>query len=146
MSNRDIAPTARRVAGADLGFALLRVVVGATFVAHGLLKALAFGLAGTAGFFAHLGAPLPHVTSVLIIALECVGGLALVLGFLTRPLAALFACDMVGAILFARIRGGFFLPNGAEFEILLLACALAFALAGSGPLSLDALIDRRRAR
>ncbi len=49
-----------------------------------------------------------------------------------------------GAIVLARIKGGFFRPNGAELEILLVACALAIALAGAGPWSADALIGRRR--
>ncbi len=128
----------------DLGFTLLRVAVGLTFLAHGLLKLFVFGRAGTAGFFAHVGAPFPAVSSVLIMALETLGAAALVIGLFTRVVAALFACDMVGAIVLARIKGGFFLPNGAEFEILLLACALAFALAGAGPWSVDASIGRRR--
>ncbi|HEX9109689.1 MAG TPA: DoxX family protein [Longimicrobiales bacterium] len=131
---------------ADLGFTLLRVVVGLTFVAHGALKVFMMGHAGTAGFFAHLGVPFPGTTSVLIMALECLGGLALVFGLFTRVLAFLLACDMAGAILFAKLRGGFFAPNGAELEILLLACALAFALGGGGPWSLDALLDRRHHR
>ena len=136
----------RESTAADIGFTILRVVVGLTFVAHGALKAFAFGRAGTAAFFAHVGAPFPSVTSVLVTALELIGALALTFGLFTRVLAFLLACDMVGAILLAKIKGGFFAPSGAELEILLLACALAFALAGGGPWSLDALIDRRHHR
>lgn len=138
LSGNRSAPTA------DLGLTLLRVVVGLTFLAHGLLKLFVFGRAGTAGFFAHVGAPFPAVTSMLVMALESLGAAALVVGLFTRVVAALLACDMIGAIVLARIKGGFFLPNGAEFEILLLACALALALAGAGPWSVDALIRRRR--
>ena len=136
--------TETRPAAANGGLTLLRVVVGLTFLAHGLLKALVFGHAGMTAFFTHLGVPFPGTTGALITVLECIGGLALALGLFTRVVSLLFACDMVGAILLARIKGGFFLPNGAEFEILLLACALAFALAGAGPWSADALIARRR--
>lgn len=131
---------------ADAGFTLLRVAVGLTFVAHGFLKAFVFGHAGTVAFFTQVGAPFPGVTSVLITALECVGGLALAFGLFTRVLAFLLACDMVGAILLVKLKGGFFAPAGAELEILLLACALAFALGGGGPWSLDALLDRRHHR
>ncbi len=133
----------RSATGTDFGVAVLRIAVGLTFLAHGLLKGLGMGFAGTAGFFAQVGAPFPAVTSVLIIVLESVGGLLLVLGLLTRPVGVLLACDMLGAIVLAR-HDGFFAPKGGELEILLLSCALALALAGAGAWSLDALIARRR--
>ncbi len=129
---------------ADAGFTILRAVVGLFFLAHGVLKLFVMGHAATSGFFAHLGIPVPGITSLLITLLECVGGLALAFGLFTRALAFLLACDMVGAILLVKIKDGFFAPKGAELEILLLACVLAFALAGGGPWSLDDLIHRRR--
>ena len=44
---------------ASIGLAILRIVTGLVFVAHGYQKLLAMGTAGTAGAFTHMGAPLP---------------------------------------------------------------------------------------
>jgi putative oxidoreductase len=122
----------------DLALALLRIVVGGVFIAHGLMKLLSFGYAGTTGFFTKLGIPLPGVAAAVVIIVECLGGLALVLGAGARIAAALLAIDMLGAIYFAKLHGGFFAPNGFEFELTLLAASLALALGGAGTASVDA--------
>ncbi len=75
-----------------------------------------------------------------------VGGAAIIIGLLTRPVAALLACDMAVAIAVAKLRGGFFAPSGFELEIMLLAGSLSLALLGPGSPSVDALLRRRRAR
>lgn len=127
------------------GLALLRAVTGAIFTAHGCVKIFTTGIAGVAGFFGQVGAPLPGVTAPLVAVLEFGGGIALLLGFCTRPLAALFVLDMLGAIVLVKAKGGFLAPDGLEFELLLGVAAATLALAGGGRPSVDGYLAGRRA-
>lgn len=124
------------------GITVLRVVVGIIFVAHGFQKITGFGLAGTAGFLGSLGIPLPGVAAGLLIATELVGGLALILGLATRAAAVALAFSMVVALLTVHLQAGFFLPNGFEYVLVLLAANVALALTGAGALAIDPLVTR----
>lgn len=129
----------------DAGLAVLRVVTGIIFAAHGGQKLFVYGFEGVAGAFGQMGIPLAGITGPLTGLVEFLGGLALIAGLLTRLAGLGLAITMAGAILFVHLAAGFFLPNGYEFALALLGAAIALALTGGGRYSLDALIARRRA-
>ena len=129
----------------EIGLALLRIILGVVFFAHGYLKFFKMGMDGVVGFFTSLGIPAPVLAAWGVTMLEMVGGLLLILGIFTPFLGVLFAMDMAGAILFAKRGAGFFAPKGYEFELTLLIASLALALAGPGAAALQNVF-RRRAR
>src|SRR5215467_160155 len=96
----------------DYTLAVLRVVLGVVFFAHGAQKALGwFGGPGwdatVAGFTGHMGIPAPF--AVLAICAEFLGGIGLVLGFLTRVAAFGIAVNMCVAIAMVHGPNGFFM-------------------------------------
>jgi putative oxidoreductase len=125
----------------SLGLAVLRVAAATIFIRHGTQKLFVFGFAGVTGAFTQMGVPLPGITGPLIGVLEVFGGIALALGFLTRPLAIAFVCDMLGAILLVQMKRGF---ANYELEFLLLGSSVALLLAGPGRYSVDALLFGRK--
>ena len=128
----------------DAGLATLRVVLAIIFVAHGAQKVFQFGIAGVTQGFTQMGIPLPAITAPLVAGLELVGGVLLLVGLFTRPIALLLAIDMVAAAVLVHLRNGFFLPNGYEFTLILFAASLALVMTGPGELSLDAMIAKCR--
>jgi putative oxidoreductase len=117
----------------------LRLVVGLVFAVHGGQKLFGFGLAGAAGFLGSLGVPIPTVAAPVLVAVELLGGIALIAGAWTRIVAALLASDMLVVILTVHLRGGFFVPEGVEFVLTLFAACLTLAGLGAGPCSVDAM-------
>lgn len=122
----------------DWAMVPLRLGVGLVFLMHGYQKLFVFGIDGTTSFMAGVGVPAPKVAAVLITALELLGGLALIAGFLTRWVALLLAADMAVAILAVKLTGGFFAPQGFELEFTLLVALLTLAATGPGGFSVDA--------
>ena len=119
------------------GVAVLRGVVGLVFVAHGLQKAFITGLAAVAGSMNQFGLPWPMAAAFVATAFEVVGGLALIGGFLTRWAAIPLGIEMLVAAALVHRPAGFFLPNGYEFALTLLAACAALTLLGSGACALD---------
>ncbi|MGH7446285.1 MAG: DoxX family protein [Longimicrobiales bacterium] len=130
----------------NAGLTLLRVVTGLIFAMHGWQKLFQFGLEGVTSGFAEMGVPLPAITAPGVSLLELVGGIALIVGLLTRVFSALLAIDMIGAILIVHLAAGFFLPEGYEFALIMFAASAALALMGAGAWSVDHVIASRRNR
>ena len=122
---------------AGWGLVPLRLVVGLAFLMHGGQKLFVYGVSGTSAFFGSLGIPAPLAAAVLVSLVEFLGGVALLLGFLTRWAALLLACDMIVAIVTVHIRHGFFVPEGIEFPLILLGATLTLLLAGPGAAAID---------
>lgn len=138
-----ITPSFPNVHRIDLALLLLRVAVGAIFVAHGFQKFFLYTLPGTTEAFTQMGVPLPGLTAPLVATLELLGGLALVTGFLTRPVAALLALMMLGALVLVHLPAGFLGANGMEYPLALIAATSALALSGAGRYALDHVLARR---
>ena len=130
------------------GITLLRVIVGLVFFMHGQQKLFDNGIDGVEMFFGSLGVPLPGLAAVVVTTVETLGGLALILGLLTRIVAPLLVADMLVAALVVHRENGFFVANnGYELVLLLAAGALALVVTGPGAAALDhALPLERRLR
>src|SRR5690349_9083154 len=137
-------PTRTTTDRTDLALLLLRLIVGVVFLVHGGQKLFVFGFGGVTGFFTQSGIPLPGITGPLVTLVEFFGGLALVLGLLTRLAALGIAVDMLGAILLVHGKNGFMLPTGYEYALTLCVLSIALMIAGAGRYSLDAMIRARR--
>ncbi len=128
----------------ELGLAILRVVTGVVYVTHGLPKLMG-GHVAAAGFLSQLGFPVPVLFAWIVTLLETFGGLALIIGFLVRPVALLFVVEMLLGILLVHAKVGWYVigpgTGGAEFSTVLIAALLALVLAGPGL----AAVDGRRA-
>jgi len=113
---------------------VLRVSLGAIFLAHGLQKIA--GFEDIVKFFAAIG--LPAILAYVVTAIETIGGAFLILGLFTRTAAVGIIMVMLGAIFSVKMSKGFI--NGYEFEVSLLAMAAALVLSGSNTLSLGNLL------
>ncbi len=132
-------PAATTPDAAAWGVALLRVSLGAMFLAHGVvLKLLTYGLPGTAAFFQ--GAGLPGWLSYATFAAEAVGGALLVLGVQARWVALALSPVLLGAVLAVHLPNGwvFTSPGGGwEYPAYLFVLCVAQAMLGDGALALN---------
>ncbi|TVP92207.1 MAG: DoxX family protein [Pseudomonadaceae bacterium] len=140
----------RNLLSSHAGYAalVLRVPVGIILAAHGAQKLFGWfggnGLSGTAQWMASIGLEPGLLMALLAGSAEFFGGLALILGLLTRPAAAVSAFTMVVAIFSVHISNGLFMSNGGyEFALSLLAATAALTLQGGGRFALDNLLARR---
>lgn len=139
-SLRDGRLTEPWAAAAGVTHAVLRIGAGLLFMQHGCQKL--FGWFGGIDGAGH--------TVVLISqfglagVLETFGGLLLVLGLLTRPVALVLALEMLIAYFQAHFpQGGVPIENKGETPLLFMLVWLFLAGNGAGPYSLD---NRRRNR
>lgn len=118
---------------------ILRIMTGLLFLAHGTQKL--FGFPARSG-----GGNAPDLLSMIGAAgiLELVGGVMIILGLFTRPVAFILSGQMAFAYFIAHApRNVFPALNGGDAAILFSFVFLYLAAAGAGPWSLDA---QRRGR
>ncbi len=116
---------------------ILRIAVGVIFVAHGYKK-VKNGPQNFGNGLKKMGVPFPIFFGYLVSYTEFLGGLAVIVGFLTPLAALMIAATMIVAI--AKVNGPKGLVGGYEFDLILLAAAVALVLTGPGALSLDHVI------
>ncbi len=135
----------------------LRLIVGYGFMAHGFAK-LNKGPAAFATILHTIGVPAPHLMAWLTILTETIGGLAVLLGAFVALVSIPLAAVLLVAVFTVHLPYGFssiklmavtaagaqFGPPGYECDLLYLACLAALVLGGSGPLSIDGLVRKRK--
>ena len=131
-----------------LGPIVLRLVVGAVCIAHGLIRfvpAPPGAAEATAALLAGLGVGRPALVAMTLGGLEVAGGARLVVGAFTRwvpPILVLATAAMAWQV---RVPHGLFLnwalergvAHGYEFDLLLGGALLSLWLTGPGGLSFD---------
>jgi putative oxidoreductase len=137
----------QRLIATDAGWATLalRLPIGIIFIAHGAQKLFGwfggYGLQSTGQWLASIGLEPGTLMALLAGGAEFFGGLALIVGLLVRPAAAMLAFTMAVAIFAVHIGNGLFISNnGYEFGLALLAASVSLAISGAGRASLDKLI------
>ena len=134
--------------GLDAGILLLRLVVGLTMAVHGAQKLFGWfggpGFAAMAHVFDQIGFRPGELHAMLSGGAELGGGLLLALGLLTPLGAAAVTGTMVVAIATVTGQNGFISEKGGyEYNLVLIASALAVAFVGPGRFSLDAVLGWR---
>ena len=129
----------------DLGLLVARLVIGLLMAAHGTQKLLGwfggYGLNTTGEFFVQLGFQRGRAFATLASVAEVTSGLLVAIGFLGPVGPALMISVMLVAAISVHWKNGVFATqNGIEVPLLYATGALAIALSGPGPFSLDALL------
>lgn len=125
------------VTNADLAAFILRVTMGVYFILHGAMKYFVFTPAGTASFFESIG--FPGFLAYPVIAIEVLGGIALILGVSTRWVSLILLPIMLGTIYAPHGAAGFFFSNaggGWEYPAFWSVTLIVQALLGNGAYAL----------
>ena len=140
---------------------VVRLMAGGVFLWEGILK-FVYTNQGV-GRFTKIGIPAPHATAVFVGALEILGGILLITGFLTRLIAVPFVIEMLVAIASTKIAlylgtsplplppappkvGIWAVLHEVRSEYAQMMSVLFLGIVGPGPWSLDAVRARFRAR
>ncbi|HYD98573.1 MAG TPA: DoxX family protein [Alphaproteobacteria bacterium] len=114
-----------------------RVLLSIMFIMSGLQKL--GGAEGTIGYIASAGIPLPQVAYAGTVALELGGGILLLIGLFTRPVAALFALFCIAAGLIFHFQPEDQMQMISLFKNVTIAGGMLFVVAfGPGSISVDA--------
>ena len=124
---------------------ILRVILGITFFVHGYVK-FSGGIENTVGWFEYIG--LPGSLAYVVAVIELVGGVALIIGLGSKVVSGVLAIIMIGAILKAKLAAGYLGDGttgaGWEFDLALLAMAVAIVVNGSKLLAVDQLLSKKQ--
>lgn len=132
-----------------VGRLLLRTAVGGFFVGHGTQKLFGWfggnGLGATSAHFESMGLRPGKVHATAAGVAETAGGAGLALGYRTPLASAAIISVMLTAINRVHLKNGPWAHKGGyEYNVVLLAAAMAIAESGPGALSLDALRGKER--
>lgn len=123
---------------ADYAYPLLRVTAGLIYAPHGYAKLFGGRFDATAGFFTKMGFPAPEALATYVGITELFGGIAIALGLLTRPFAAMAAVNLfVGAFLVHWGSGFFWTGRGYEYPLLWALVMMVIFIRGGHHLSID---------
>lgn len=129
----------------EVGVVILRIILGALFFIHGFVK-FQGGIENIAGWFGSIG--IPGFMAYVVASIELVGGIALIIGFGTRIVSALFVLLMIVAILKVKFAVGL-LGNGKmagyELELTYFAISLFLAINGSKQFSVGQFFNKNEA-
>lgn len=136
----------------DHTIALARLVLGVIFFMHGAQKTLAwfggYGFHTTMHFFT-VTVGIPSAFAILAIAAEFLGGIGLIVGFLSRIAAFGIAIDMLAAVAMIHLRNGIFMNwygnqkgEGYEYHLLAITICIVIMVKGGGALSVDRVLAR----
>ena len=118
-----------------------RVLLMALFVMFGWSKLT--GFSGTVAYMTSSGAPVPELSAVIAVVMELVVGIALLVGFFTRPLALLLAVYTLGTAIIGHhywnMTGAMQYDNMIHFykNISIIGGLLLLAVTGAGKYSID---------
>ncbi len=151
----------------DSALLLLRIILVYTFYGPAMAKFSNIG--ATAGFFEHLGIPLPTLSAYMAAGTELIGAVLLALGLLTRFISIPLLFVMIVAIATVHGTNGFHvimpgdaytwenpyvngevvngtvvvLQNGYEMVLYYMAMLMALMSKGAGRLSLDHFLFKK---
>ena len=125
---------------APYSYSIIRFIAGAILVYHGYGKLFGGNIQGVADHVVTpLGLPMPMAWAYFLALLEFAGGIALAVGFLTRPIALMLTIEFIiitvwhypNGYVFTSARGGY------EYPLVLLILYAAIFFRGGGRLSVD---------
>ena len=131
----------------DVALLIARVLLGVIMIAHGYQKLVVNGIGRTTAGFESMSIPVAIVSASFVTVVELVGGVLLVLGLMTRTVAACMGFVMAGAAGFVHLRHGVFVASGGwELVGSIAGALLALAVAGPGRFSVAHLLRARPQR
>ncbi len=115
----------------------IRASVGVIFVAYGLQKFDPIWRQHLIGF------GLPPELQIPVALAETIGGIALIIGVLTRITGAIFSVILVDAIFHIRWNNGFFIAQGGwDYDLALIAMTLFIIVAGASRISIASRLKK----
>ncbi len=121
------------------GALVLRVVLGAIYVAHAYLALVVMGPAKAIEYLRAIHIPLPELGAWYLIVAHGVGGILLILGVMVRWAALANIPIMAAALWLVHLQQGFFVlsgKSGYEYVLVMLGATIAQALLGAGAFTL----------